>query len=214
MKVPEREELNDYVWAIGRGGLKGAGLGLAVSASCGYFALRRFPGLKTRGTFFKTFTFIAPVLACGVTNMEWSSRRFEAERYGIGELSPDKIAMQKRINTLSGWDRALHYGAENRYKIIMGMWATTLGGSFWLINRDRFMSKSQKIVQARMYAQGITVALLLASMVLTMSYGNDPAHIEDTEDESWKKIVAEEEERMRREDQGKRQKQQPATSSA
>ncbi|KAA8912667.1 hypothetical protein TRICI_003385 [Trichomonascus ciferrii] len=214
MKIPTKEELNEYVHYIGVGGLKGAAVGLFVSSAGSYFALRRYPGLRQRGTFFKTFSFMAPVLACGITNMEWSSRRFEAEHYGIGEMAPDVVARQKRLEKLPLFDRAMQWGAENKYKIIMGTWAATLGGTFWLINRDRLMTKSQKIVQARMYAQGVTVVLLLASMALTMSYGKDPAHVEETEDQSWKRIVAEEEERLKHEDQIKKQQQKQHAASA
>lgn len=216
MKIPTKEELNDYVHFISVGGLKGAAVGLFVSGAGSYFALQRYPALRQRGSFFKTFSFMAPVLACGITNMEWSSRRFEAERYGIGEKAPDVVARQQRLDKLPLYERALQWGAENKYKIIMGTWAATLGGTFWLINRDRLMTKSQKIVQARMYAQGVTVVLLLASMAVTMSYGKDPAHVEEAEDQSWKKIVAEEEERLKHEDQLKKQKQQqkqPAASA-
>jgi cytochrome c-type biogenesis protein CcmH/NrfG len=38
-----------------------------------------------------------------------------------------------------------------------------MGGSFAMVNRNPYLSGSQKLVQARMYAQGSTIAVLLAS---------------------------------------------------
>jgi cytochrome c-type biogenesis protein CcmH/NrfG len=42
-------------------------------------------------------------------------------------------------------------------------------GSFTMVNRNRYLSGSQKLVQARMYAQGSTLAVLLASFALETS---------------------------------------------
>ena len=38
-----------------------------------------------------------------------------------------------------------------------------MGGSFYFVNRNPYLSGAQKLVQARMYAQGSTIAVLLAS---------------------------------------------------
>lgn len=38
-----------------------------------------------------------------------------------------------------------------------------MGGSLALVSRNKYLSTSQKLVQARMYAQGITLAILLLS---------------------------------------------------
>jgi hypothetical protein len=41
-----------------------------------------------------------------------------------------------------------------------------MAGSWSLVNRNRYLSGSQKLVQARMYAQGATLAALLTSFAL------------------------------------------------
>lgn len=45
-----------------------------------------------------------------------------------------------------------------------------MGISFGLVARNRFLTGAQKLVQARVYAQGLTLAVLLASLSLE---GND-----------------------------------------
>src|SRR5690242_20650538 len=59
--------------------------------------------------------------------------------------------------------RAREWAEENRYPIIFGFWVASMAGSFWAVNRKSYLSGSQKLVQARMYAQGLTLAVLLAS---------------------------------------------------
>lgn len=47
-----------------------------------------------------------------------------------------------------------------------------MAGSWTAVNRNRYLSGSQKLVQARMYAQGATLAALLTSFAIE---GNDVA---------------------------------------
>jgi hypothetical protein len=47
-----------------------------------------------------------------------------------------------------------------------------MAGSWSMVNRNRYLSGSQKLVQARMYAQGATLAALLTSFAIE---GNDAA---------------------------------------
>ena len=47
-----------------------------------------------------------------------------------------------------------------------------MAGSWTLVNRNRYLSGSQKLVQARMYAQGSTLVALLTSFAIE---GNDAA---------------------------------------
>lgn len=84
---------------------------------------------------------------------------------------------------------------RNKYKIIVGAWAASLGGSFYLINRDKLMTMSQKIVQARMYAQGLTVIILLATMAVSVSAGEQRRLDNEQEAQEWEKIAAAEEKR-------------------
>jgi hypothetical protein len=59
------------------------------------------------------------------------------------------------------------------------------------------MTKAQKIVQARMYAQFLTVGLLLGSIGLTVY--DEKAHPENydkRETPSWEKVLKEEEQRV------------------
>lgn len=56
---------------------------------------------------------------------------------------------------------------------------------------------AQKVVQARMYAQGVTIIMLIASLAVTDLTTSEQRKIEkEKQDQVWKKIVAKEERRL------------------
>ena len=65
--------------------------------------------------------------------------------------------------TKSTYDRAMDWGRENRYSIVGGSWLASMATALGIVSRNRYLSTSQKIVQARMYAQGLTIAVLIAT---------------------------------------------------
>lgn len=67
---------------------------------------------------------------------------------------------------------AKKWAGDNRYPIIFGFWLTSMVGSFALVNRNPYLTGSQKLVQARMYAQGSTLAVLLASFAFEAADAN------------------------------------------
>lgn len=191
MKIATQGELQDYTTAIALGGLKGALIGLGVSGGLTYW-LRGRPLFKSMTPTVKTFFFLTPILGFGVTATEWASLKFDMEQYDFGEAEKKKREERERLEALPTMERWKAQATEHKYKIIVGAWAASMGGSFWWINRDKYMSKAQKIVQARMYAQALTVIILLGSMLMSVnSYSNSKS----TEEEkySWQAIVAEEE---------------------
>jgi hypothetical protein len=59
--------------------------------------------------------------------------------------------------------RVKDWGGENRYGIVFGSWIASMGIALGLVQRNKYLTGAQKLVQARVYAQGLTVAVLLAS---------------------------------------------------
>lgn len=59
----------------------------------------------------------------------------------------------------------MHWGKENRYPIIGVSWVTSMAIALGLVGRSPYLSTQQKLVQARVYAQGLTLAVLLATAV-------------------------------------------------
>jgi len=63
-------------------------------------------------------------------------------------------------------ERAKDWAGENRYSIVFGSWVASLGIALQLVRRNRYLTGAQKLVQARVYAQGLTIAVLLASFAI------------------------------------------------
>lgn len=169
MKILTSEEISEHRKYTLKGGLAGCLAGVTISLVGMKYLPRRFPGFKpsTLPWSMRTAMFITPPTLLTAICAEEASNRFDSLRYSgkfqeekerESELEWEKLSTsQKLISSLS----------NNKYKIITGAWAASLYASWEIINRDPIMTKPQKIVQARMYAQFITVLLLLGTIGLT-----------------------------------------------
>jgi len=199
MKLATEEEVHDYGNALTVGAFKGLAIGSVVSVGLMYGLKKKFPvGFRELTYTARTFFALAPPLAFAATIAEHASLKFDRERYASGDARPEAVARQKQIDNLSFNDKMMFYGAQNKYKIIVGTWAASLGASWWIINRDKIMTASQKIVQARMYAQAVTVVILLGAMAINMADTNVllPESEEQQIKDSWIKILEDEEKRL------------------
>lgn len=55
------------------------------------------------------------------------------------------------------------WGKENRYPIVGVSWALSMGVALGIVGRSPYLSTQQKLVQARVYAQTLTIAVLIAT---------------------------------------------------
>lgn len=92
------------------------------------------------------------------------SRDFEASRHpddGFQDQSAQAKALEDSQKT--SYEKAMSWGKDNRYKIVGGSWVLSMGVALGIVGRSPYLSTSQKLVQARVYAQALTIAVLLAS---------------------------------------------------
>lgn len=59
----------------------------------------------------------------------------------------------------------MDWGKENRYPIVGTSWVLSMGLALGLVGRNPYLSTQQKLVQARVYAQSLTVAVLIATAI-------------------------------------------------
>ena len=110
-------------------------------------------------------------------------------------------------------ERAMEFGRKERYKIVGGSWVLSMVAAFALVGRNPYLTGAQKLVQARVYAQGLTLIVLIATAGFEIAEQRRDAELErqglaphHTEDESasqkdlWKEMVAAEEERLNQRD--------------
>lgn len=135
--------------------------------------------------------------------------------------------------------RAKDWASENRYPILFGVWVASMAGSWSLVNRNRYLSGSQKLVQARMYAQGATLSALLASFAfegtdaakgrgrwetIKVLDPNDPEHKHMIEkkvhhenypgEDQWREMIEAEEERIKERDAKKKAREESQSAKA
>lgn len=166
MKFPANADIEEYKKSLLGGALKGAGVGVLVGLSAAAILKRRTSFFHGAGGFQKVLVYAAPAAFCTIVNMELTSRSFEIHMRSKqhGTIAPDEPHRDASL-----WDRLALWGKEMKYPIIVTSWAASLAGSYYLVSKDKFLTRAQKIVQARVYAQGLTVAMLLATVFLSVA---------------------------------------------
>jgi len=156
-------------------------VGLALGLGGVYLASRRFPALRQMPLPFKAFLCTGVTAGTAVTTADRASLAFERQKYGTGATEPQRVLLPAD----SDWKhRTALWASNNRWKLITATWAGTMAGSWYVINKNKYMTTAQKGVQARMIAQGITVILLLvsASLAATTSGEDDRIEVLDPHD--------------------------------
>lgn len=121
---------------------------------------------------------------------------------------------------MSWSERAMEFGRKERYKIVGGSWILSMVGAFALVGRNPYLTGQQKLVQARVYAQGLTLAVLVASAAFEISEqrsdeqaakeGHPHHHEEESNGQKdlWKDMVAAEEQRLAERDASIKQQEE------
>lgn len=165
MKIISKEEEQAHYNEVLRGGLYGGVAGLTVGLGGVLAAQRRYPAFRS---------FSLPLRSFLVSSAGTFGAIITAERYSINfQKAQDPMhayldETQRAIEEARRKDetaakRFMEWGRQNRYTIVFTSWAAAMGLAMFIVNRNKFLSTSQKIVQARVYAQGLTLAVLIAT---------------------------------------------------
>lgn len=93
------------------------------------------------------------------------SRAFEAARNPEKRYVEESQSIAKQVESQKPLAQRLKdWGSENRYSIVFGSWVASMGTAFAIVGRNPYLSGQQKLVQARVYAQGLTLAVVIASL--------------------------------------------------
>ncbi|KAF2016430.1 hypothetical protein BU24DRAFT_409533 [Aaosphaeria arxii CBS 175.79] len=165
MKVLTKEEEQAHYNATIKGGSIAGLIGTTIGAVGVIGASRRFPAFRALTIPFRTFLVASTGTFVAVLGADRASAQYDIDHNPEKqrEIAREKEREEKLIAGKTTLERAKEWAEENRYPIIFGFWVLSMGGSFIAVNRNKYLSGSQKLVQARMYAQGATLAVLLAS---------------------------------------------------
>jgi hypothetical protein len=92
------------------------------------------------------------------------SRAFEAARHPEDLYKDEAERQRQQIEAnKTTLQKLKDLGRENRYPIVGASWVASMGIALAIVGRSPYLTTSQKIVQARVYAQGLTLAVLVAT---------------------------------------------------
>ncbi|KAH8905923.1 mitochondrial hypoxia responsive domain-containing protein [Coniochaeta sp. PMI_546] len=164
MKVISKEEEKAHFNQVIKGGLIGGSISMALGLTGVVLASRRWTAFRSLTLPFRTFLVTSSATAGAVITAERYSINFQRAKdpmsfYKDASQRADELARQQE----SSWKRFVDYCRENRYTIVGLGWVASMAVAFTLVSRNRYLTTSQKLVQARVYAQGLTLALILAA---------------------------------------------------
>ncbi|KAI9258160.1 hypothetical protein BDA99DRAFT_515401 [Phascolomyces articulosus] len=156
-------------------GIQGAVIGLGLGVLATVVTFRRSPDFKALSRPMQAVLPTSATLAGYLFGSERAATQYENETLGYMdeqmyiELQRNEPLIPKR--TFS--EKAMHYLNDNRWSVIGISWAASMAGAFGYSFSNRFLTTQQKVVQARMYAQAVTLAVLMASAGLSIYMGDD-----------------------------------------
>lgn len=231
MKVLTKEEEQAHYSAVVQGGSIGTAIGLAFGGAGVFLAQRRFPMFRATTLPLKAFLVTSSATLVGIISADRASRAFDTrtnaqKRWLIDEEEREEAEFRA---THTRGERIKEWFEHNRYPIVFGSWVASMGLALGIVSRNRYLTPQQKLVQARVYAQGLTVAVLIASFGLeandaTKGKGrwetikvldpNDPTHKHLIEkrihherysgEDQWMEMVAAEERKLKEREAARR----------
>ncbi|KAI5951340.1 hypothetical protein KGF54_004414 [Candida jiufengensis] len=193
MKIISDDEKNAHMNYVLSEGFKGLVYGGALSA--GVFSFFKFKRPQTFASFspsVKAAMLTMPTIALGAFWADQGSWEFDKKMHQSEYNNNEILKKHKEFDSLPLSDKIVTKLNDHKYQIIIGVWGLSLYGSWVVINRDKYMTTSQKLVQSRVVAQAVSVLLLLATLFLSMKdkelKKNQPEPIPE-----WKRVVQEQE---------------------
>lgn len=148
-----------------KSGLVGGSAGLVGGLAGLLAASRRFHTIRNLTLPMKTFLVTSSGTFFTVIAGDHGSREFEtsinADKTFYGQREQRK--RDEHVAGMSVTERIVDFAHREKYKIIGATWIASMIGSWALVGRNPYLTGQQKIVQARVYAQGLTLAVLCAS---------------------------------------------------
>ena len=167
MKVISKEEEAAHYSQVVRGGLTGGSIGLAVGLVGVMGASRRYPAFRSLTLPFRSFLVTSVGTFGAIVTAERYSVNYQRARDPMNRyMDASQRAAEEVRRSEATTKKALDWGRENRYSIVFTSWIAAMGLALALVGRNKYLSTSQKLVQARVYAQGLTLAVLIATAAL------------------------------------------------
>jgi len=195
MKVLTQEQLADYDRHVYMGGLKGGAKGLALSLPAAWYAHNKYAYYRSLPLQIKALSVMMVTVPWAVVDAELTSRVFEEEQWKKRAGYHDTHALEELMRQQrrgGNRNQTLDWIEGHKWSLVGLGWVTSISAAFGIIMRDPLQTTAQKAVQARMWAQGLTVGMLMAAGALTQLRGSDSIEAErNVNTHSWRMQVPE-----------------------
>jgi hypothetical protein len=159
-------------------------------------ASRRYPAFRGLSLPFRAFLITSSGTFAAIINADRYSRTFEQSRHPEKDYTDKQEELQRQLHDQkSTTQKATEWASSNRYNIVFGSWVASMGTAFALVGRNPYLTGAQKLVQARVYAQGLTMAVVIASLAFEAKDKNqgegrwETVKVLDPNDPSHKHII-------------------------
>ncbi|KAI9726385.1 MAG: hypothetical protein M1834_009048 [Cirrosporium novae-zelandiae] len=163
MKIITKEEEEQHYSETLKGGLIGGVGGVALGALGVIGASRRYHAFRSLTIPLRAFFVTSAGTFGAIIEADRYSRSFEAAQHGTYEGNSTSDLQRQIDAAKTPGQRTFDWFRDHRYPIVGVSWVASMGLSLWLVGRNPYLTTSQKLVQARVYAQGLTVAVLMAT---------------------------------------------------
>ncbi|KAF9238803.1 mitochondrion protein [Melanogaster broomeanus] len=174
------EELKEHRAVTIRGALEGALASTAIVIPTFYLLNKRWsyfrslpPPLKLLGG----VIIVTPLISFGAEERGLEYDRQHWTGVGKTELERRSQLELERWASLGPKDKVAHWAAKHQLSVIMGSWATSMAVAGSIIMRDPLLTMPQKVVQVRLWAQGLTIGVLIATAALTHAQRQEAAEM-------------------------------------
>ncbi|KAI7903502.1 uncharacterized protein BX663DRAFT_542445 [Cokeromyces recurvatus] len=174
----EQQKASDKIFI--QSGLKGAAIGLGLGLAATALTIRKSPEFRSLSRPIQSIMAASTTAAGFLFASDRAVTEYENRQLGYtDEIMIEQLKKREPEANLSSFDKSLRYLNDNRWSFIGLSWAVSMAGALGYSFSNKYLSTQQKVVQARMYAQAITIAVLLASAGLSVYVGDDKPHKEE-----------------------------------
>jgi len=99
---------------------------------------------------------------------------------------------RERWDALSRKDKVAEWAAKHQLSVVTGSWATAMSVAGSIIMRDPLLTMPQKVVQVRLWAQGLTIGVVIAAAALTHAQRAQAREMRKHGDHSWEHALEDE----------------------
>lgn len=93
------------------------------------------------------------------------SRAYERKREPDYDYQDEQQKLQQELDAQrTQKQKTMAWLSDNRYSIVFGSWVASMGIALGIVGRNPYQTAQQKLVQARMWAQGLTVGVVVLSL--------------------------------------------------